>query len=156
MPSGVFKPYAGVSTAILLFTKVWGPKDKVAQPATEQVWFYEMQHDGYSLDDKRTKQEGYGDLQDIVTKYKSRNRKTDTDRTQKYFFVPRKDIEAEGYDLSLSRYKEDVFEEVNYEAPGVILDRLLQAEVGDFGGEDLAKLESGIVQELLELRRVIG
>jgi len=91
-----------------------------------------------------------------VTKYKSRNRKTDTDRTQKYFFVPRKDIEAEGYDLSLSRYKEDVFEEVNYEAPGVILDRLLQAEVGDFGGEDLAKLESGIVQELLELRRVIG
>jgi type I restriction enzyme M protein len=156
MPSGVFKPYAGVSTAILLFTKVWGPKDKVNQPATEQVWFYEMQRDGYSLDDKRTKQEGYGDLQDIIKKYQSRNPKIDTDRTQKYFFVPREDIEAEGYDLSLSRYKEDVFEEVNYEAPGVILDRLLQAEVGDIGDEDLAKLESGIVRELMELRELIG
>ncbi len=155
MPSGVFKPYAGVSTAILLFTKVWGPKDKVNQPATEQVWFYEMQSDGYSLDDKRTKQEGYGDLQDIITKYQTRNPKTDTDRTQKYFFVPRKDIEAEGYDLSLSRYKEDVFEEVTYEAPGVILDRLLQAEVGDIGDEDIAKAKSGIVRELLELRGMI-
>ena len=57
LPSGVFKPYAGVSTAILLFTKVWGPKDKVTQPATEHVWFYEMAADGYSLDDKRSKQE---------------------------------------------------------------------------------------------------
>ena len=54
MPSGVFKPYAGVSTAILLFTKVWGPKDKVTKPATEHVWFYEMAADGYSLDDKRS------------------------------------------------------------------------------------------------------
>ena len=156
MPSGVFKPYAGVSTAILLFTKVWGPKDKVNQPATEQVWFYEMQQDGYSLDDKRTKQEGYGDLQDIVTKYQTRNPKTDTDRTQKCFFVPREDIEAEDYDLSLSRYKEDVFEEVNYEAPEVILERLLQAEVGDIGSDDLAKLKSGIVKELTELQGMIG
>ncbi len=62
LPSGVFKPYAGVSTAILLFTKVWGPKDKVTQPATEHVWFYEMAADGYSLDDKRSKQEGNGVL----------------------------------------------------------------------------------------------
>jgi len=156
MPSGVFKPYAGVSTAILLFTKVWGPKDNITQPATEQVWFYEMQHDGYSLDDKRTKQEGYGDLQDIVTQYQTRNPKTDTDRTQKCFFVPREDIQAEDYDLSLSRYKEDVFEEVNYEAPGVILDRLLQAEVGDISSDDLAKLKSGIVKELTELQGMIG
>lgn len=59
LPSGVFKPYAGVSTAILLFTKVWGPKDKVDKPATEHVWFYEMVADGYSLDDKRSKQDGY-------------------------------------------------------------------------------------------------
>ena len=56
MPSGVFRPYAGVSTAILLFTKVWDAKDKVSEAATEQVWFYEMQSDGYSLDDKRDKQ----------------------------------------------------------------------------------------------------
>ena len=83
MPNGVFKPYAGVSTAILLFTKVWGPKDKVSRPATEHVWFYAMERDGYSLDDKRDKQEGYGDLQDIVAKYQDRDPETDTDRTQK-------------------------------------------------------------------------
>ncbi|MCM1981780.1 type I restriction-modification system subunit M [Lyngbya confervoides] len=158
MPSGVFKPYAGVSTAILLFTKVWGPKEKVTAPATEQVWFYEMASDGYSLDDKRTKQEGYGDLQDIVAKYQAldQEQETDADRTQKCFLVPRDDIEAEGYDLSLSRYKEEVFEEVNYEAPGVILERLIQAEVGDFGDEDLARVQSGMVRELVELREMIG
>jgi type I restriction enzyme M protein len=63
MPSGVFKPYAGVSTAILIFTK---------GGETENVWFYDIQSDGYSLDDKRTKLEGYGDLQDIVTQFKKR------------------------------------------------------------------------------------
>jgi type I restriction enzyme M protein len=155
MPSGVFKPYAGVSTAILLFTKVWEPNDKVTQPATEQVWFYEMQSDGYSLDDKRTKQEGYGDLQDIVAQYRSR-KKTHGDRTQKYFVVTRSDIEAEDYDLSLSRYKKDVFEEVEYEAPRVILERLIQAEVGDLSDRELANVPSGIVRELLELRGMIG
>ena len=156
MPSGVFKPYAGVSTAILLFTKVWGPKEKFTQPATEQVWFYEMTADGYSLDDKRSKQADYGDLQDIVAKFHARDSDTDNDRTRKYFSVPRTDIEAEGYDLSLSRYKEDVFEEIEYEAPGVILDRLLKAEVGDVSDKDLAKVQNGIVRELLELRDMIG
>lgn len=156
MPSGVFKPYAGVSTAILLFTKVWGPKDKVGKPATKQVWFYEMQADGYSLDDKRTKQEGYGDLQDIIAKYHARNPETDTDRTQKCFFVPCDKIKAEGYDLSLSRYKEDVFEEVHYDPPSVILERLIKAEVGDVEEADLAKVQSGIVGELLELKGLLG
>jgi type I restriction enzyme M protein len=155
MPSGVFKPYAGVSTAILLFTKVWGPKDKVTQPATEHVWFYEMQADGYSLDDKRSKQEGHGDLQDIVAKFHDSNPATDTDRTAKCFCVPRFDIEAEGYDLSLSRYKEDVFEEVVYEKPGVILERLLKEEVGEVDNAELSKVQSGIVRELLELRGMI-
>jgi len=165
MPSGVFKPYAGVSTAILLFTKVWGPKDKVTRPATESVWFYEMQADGYSLDDKRSKQEGYGDLQDIVARFHARNPEVDTDRTAKWFCVARADIEAEGYDLSLSRYKEDVFEEVEYEAPGVIVERLLVGEMGEefFNREIrekrervLAGVESGIVRELLELRGMVG
>jgi type I restriction enzyme M protein len=156
LPSGVFKPYAGVSTAILLFTKVWGPKDKITQPATEHVWFYEMLADGYSLDDKRSKQEGNGDLQDIITKYHGRNPKIDTDRTAKYFAVTRAEIEAESYDLSLSRYKEDVFEEVEYEKPSVILDRLIQAEVGDVNEKDLAKVQSGIVRELLELKGMVG
>lgn len=165
MPSGVFRPYAGVSTAILLFTKVWGAKDKVSQPATEQVWFYEMQADGYSLDDKRGKQEGYGDLQDIVAKFHARNPETNSDRTAKNFVVPRVDIEAEGYDLSLSRYREDVFEEVAYEATGVILERLLVAELGeDFFNREIRErhekvldgVKSGIVRELLELRGMVG
>lgn len=156
LPSGVFKPYAGVSTAILLFTKVWGAKDKVAQPATEHVWFYEMAADGYSLDDKRTKQEGNGDLQDIITKYHARNAAKDTDRTAKCFSVPHSEIEGEGYDLSLSRYKTDVFEEMHYDAPSVILDRLIAAEVGDVNEADLAKVQSGIVRELLELKGMVG
>jgi type I restriction enzyme M protein len=156
LPSGVFKPYAGVSTAILLFTKVWAPKDNVTQPATEHVWFYEMTADGYSLDDKRTKQEGHGDLQDIIAKFHRRNPATDTDRTAKSFSVPRSEIEAEGYDLSLSRYKTDVFEEVHYDAPSVILDRLITAEVGDVSEAELAKVQSGIVRELLELKGMVG
>lgn len=158
MPSGVFKPYAGVSTAILLFTKVWGPKDKVTQPATEHVWFYEMAADGYSLDDKRSKQDGNGDLQDIISKYCARNPATDTNRTAKCFMVPRTEIadEKNNFDLSLSRYKTDVFEEVHYDAPGVILARLIQAEVGDVDEAELGKVQSGIVRELLELKGMVG
>lgn len=158
LPSGVFKPYAGVSTAILLFTKVWGPKDKVSKPATEHVWFYEMAADGYSLDDKRSKLKGYGDLQDIIARYHSRDPATDTDRTAKSFMVPRSEIadQKNDYDLSLSRYKQDLFEEVHYDAPGVILERLLQAEVGEIDEADLAKVESGIVRELLELKGMVG
>lgn len=158
LPSGVFKPYAGVSTAILLFTKVWGAKDKITKPATEHIWFYEMAADGYSLDDKRSKQEGYGDLQDIITKYHSRNAGADTDRTAKYFMVPYSEIadEKNNFDLSLSRYKEDVFKEVNYDAPGVILGRLIQAEVGNVDETELANVQSGIVRELLELKGIVG
>jgi type I restriction enzyme M protein len=163
LPSGVFKPYAGVSTAILLFTKVWGTKDTVTEPATKHIWFYEMQTDGYSLDDKRAKQEGYGDLQDIITKYHARNAKTDCeDRTindtHKCFMVPRDEIASgeNNYDLSLSRYKQDVFDVVEYEKPDVILSRLLKAEVGDIEVSELNKIESGIVRELLVLKGMIG
>jgi type I restriction enzyme M protein len=158
LPSGVFKPYAGVSTAILLFTKVWGPKDKVSKPATEHVWFYEMAADGYSLDDKRSKQDGFGDLQDIIARYHARDAANDTDRTAKCFMVPRSEIadEKNNYDLSLSRYKQDVFEEVHYAEPGVILDRLIQAEVGNVDEAELGKVQSGIVRELLELKGMVG
>ncbi|MEE1652516.1 type I restriction-modification system subunit M [Brachymonas sp. J145] len=158
LPSGVFKPYAGVSTAILLFTKVWGPKDKVSKPATEHVWFYEMAADGYSLDDKRSKQEGSGDLQDIIAQYRAHDAEADTDRTAKCFMVPRSEIadEKNNFDLSLSRYKTDVFEEVQYDAPDVILDRLIQAEVGDVDEVELAKVQSGIVRELLALKGMVG
>ena len=155
LPSGVFKPYAGVSTAILLFSKVFGPGDKISKPATDYVWFYEMSSDGYSLDDKRNKLEGYGDLQDIIQKYHSRDEASDTDRAAKCFMVPRIDIEAENYDLSLSRYKEEIFEEVQYEQPEAILERLIQAEVGNVDKKVLNKVQSGILYELLELKGMI-
>lgn len=124
MPSGIFKPYAGVSTAILLFTK--GSK-------TEQTWFYKMQADGYSLDDKRNKLEGNGDLQDIVEKYKTRIMLGCGDRKEKYFFVPKKEIVEEGYDLSFSRYNESMVEEFIYEAPSDILFKLnaIEKEITD-------------------------
>ncbi|MCG6149986.1 type I restriction-modification system subunit M [Leptospira levettii] len=122
MPSGVFKPYAGVSTAILVFTK---------GGETENVWFYDMVADGYTLDDKRTKIET-SDLPDIVTQFKTRDPKKPNDRKAKYFFVPKAEIVAEGYDLSMSKFKEDVFEEVSYESPKVILEKLkgLEKEIG--------------------------
>ncbi len=116
-----------------------------------------MAADGYSLDDKRAKQDGYGDLQDIIAKFHGRNNKIEADRTQKYFMVPRPEIEAEGYDLSLSRYKEDVFEEIEYEKPDVILQKLIASEVGDTVDDaDLVTIQGGIVRELLELREMIG
>ncbi|WP_369780555.1 type I restriction-modification system subunit M [Klebsiella pneumoniae] len=153
LPSGVFKPYAGVSTAILLFSKVFGPGDKISKPATDYVWFYEMSSDGYSLDDKRNKLEGYGDLQDIIQKYHSRDEASDTDRTAKCFMVPRIDIEAENYDLSLSRYKEEIFEEVQYEQPEAILERLIQAEVGNVDKKVLNKVQSGILYGKVRISR---
>lgn len=157
LPSGVFKPYAGVSTAILLFTKVWGSKDKVTQPATEHVWFYEMAADGYSLDDKRSKQEANGDLQDIISRYNARNVANDTDRTTKCFMVPRTEIADKNndYDLSLTRYKNEVFEEMSFDAPRVILERLIQSEVGDIDNIEIAKIKNGIVRELLDLREMM-
>ena len=114
LPSGVFKPYAGVSTAILIFTK---------GGETNNVWFYNMQADGYSLDDKRNKIAG-SDLPDIVQRYKSRHAKKDSDRKQQYFMVPKKEIVTNNYDLNLNTYKEEVYEEVLYEKPSVIVGKL--------------------------------
>lgn len=114
MPSGVFKPYAGVSTAILLFTK---------GGETDHVWFYNMQHDGYTLDDKRNKIVD-SDLPEIVKCYKVRNPKKDTDRKQKWFMVQKKEIVDNKYDLNLSTYKEEEYEEVVYEKPQMILKKL--------------------------------
>ncbi|MEJ1296570.1 MAG: N-6 DNA methylase [Candidatus Sedimenticola sp. (ex Thyasira tokunagai)] len=157
LPSGVFKPYAGVSTAILLFTKVYDKEDDVTEPATQHTWFYEMQSDGYSLDDKRNKLVGYGDLQDIVEKFHQRNPEKETDCTQRHFAVPRQEMVDEKYDLSFSRYKEEVFEEIEYENPEVILQKLIASEVGDKVDEGaLAKIDGGIVKDLLELQRMIG
>lgn len=114
MPSGVFKPYAGVATAILIFTKAG---------ETDNIWFYEMENDGYSLDDKRTKIDK-SDLQDIVEKFKSRDANAENDRKAKHFFVPKSEVVENGYDLSFNSYKEEVYEEIVYEEPAVILGKL--------------------------------
>ena len=140
LPSGVFKPYAGVSTAILLFTK--GGK-------TDEVFFYNVEQDGYSLDDKRTpaseERTGLGpvkdnDLPDCVARFRKKNPKKDKDRASKYFFVKAAEIRAQKYDLSFNRYKEVVHEEAEYESPKKILKKLrkLEAEIA----KDLDELEA--------------
>ncbi len=149
MPSGVFKPYAGVSTAILFFTKT-------GVGGTDKVWFYDMQADGFSLDDKRTslisdeqREQLFdyhalaeGDIKpfdahdkcnipDIITRWFNRGQEEGRARTEQSFLVPRDEIEKNGYDLSINRYKEVVYEEVKYDPPKVILKRIkdLQKEM---------------------------
>ena len=119
MPSGVFKPYAGVTTAVLVFTKGYH---------TERVWFYDMTADGYSLDDKRMFIDGKGDIPHVIERFKERFKEEPKDRKGKCFFVPVEEIMEEDYDLSINRYKEIVYEEVEYEPPKVILSKILQAE----------------------------
>ncbi len=124
MPSGVFKPYAGVSTAVMVFTK--GDK-------TKKVWFYDMDSDGFSLDDKRAFIDGKGDIPDIIKQFKERKKRNPEDRKAKCFYVPIEEIVQNDYDLSISKYKEIVYEEVKYDPPGEILDKIegIQKEIGD-------------------------
>ena len=121
MPSGVFKPYAGVSTAILLFTKT-------NSGGTENVWFYDMQADGFSLDDKRTPQPEKSDLADILARWQNREAEADRLRTDRSFLVPKSEIAGNDYDLSINRYKEVEYEAVVYDPPRVILGRLADLE----------------------------
>jgi type I restriction enzyme M protein len=100
MPSGVFKPYAGVSTAVLVFTKT-------NSGGTDNVWFYDMQADGYSLDDKRNAIEA-NDIPDIVARYHKLKAESKRQRTDKSFMVPVQEIRDNKYDLSINRYKEVV------------------------------------------------
>ncbi len=147
LPSGVFKPYAGVSTAILLFTK---------GGTTESVWFYDLQADGYSLDDKRAelKGEGSNDLPDAISqwhKYRGlieKNSRAATiekhfgDKKEKAFVVDAEDIKANKYDFSINRYKEVVYEEEVYDPPKKILKKL-------------KKLELEILKDLEALERML-
>jgi type I restriction enzyme M protein len=118
LPAGVFKPYAGVSTAVLLFAK--GGR-------TEQVWYYDMLADGWSLDDKREKVAA-NDIPDVIVRWKARDPKKETDSTARAFFVPVEEIRENKYDLSLNRYKEVAYEETEYAPPREILRRLREAE----------------------------
>ena len=112
MPSGIFKPYAGVSTAVLIFQKAG---------ITDKVWFYDMQADGYSLDDKRQKTDA-NDIPDILNKWKTKK------VSAKSFLVDAKEIKSNKYDLSISRYKKIVYEEVEYKKPDVIMEKIIGLE----------------------------
>ena len=129
MPSGVFKPYSGVSTGVLLFTRT-------DSGGTDDVWFYDMQADGYSLDDKRTPAAA-NDIPDIIARWGNRAAERDRARTDQSFLVPKAEIAAQGYDLSLNRYKEVVYDEVAYDPPLVILAELeaLEEEIRRGVGE---------------------
>ena len=129
LPSGVFKPYAGVSTGILVFTK--GGR-------TDNVFFYDVEADGLSLDDKR-EPVVENDLPDCLSRWRARNPEKATDRTAKAFFVPAAEIRARNYDLSLNRYKETIHEEEEYDPPRVILDRM--KALNDEIASDLTELE---------------
>ena len=126
MPSGVFRPYAGVSTAFLLFTKT-------NSGGTDHVWFYDMQADGYTLDDKRTPQPDNSDLCDILARWQNRESEHKRTRTDQSFLVPRDEIASNDYDLSINRYKEVAYEAVEYDPPKAILQRLgkLEAEIAE-------------------------
>jgi type I restriction enzyme M protein len=130
LPSGAFKPYAGVSTAIVIFSK--GGK-------SDYVFFYDVEADGYSLDDKRDPVSA-NDLPDALVRWRGRSAKKDTDRTGQHFMVPMKEIESKGFDLSINRYKEARHEPVEYESPKQIIGRLraLEARIA----KDLNELEA--------------
>ena len=113
MPSGVFKPYAGVSTGILIFTKT-------GHGGTDKVWFYDMKADGYSLDDKRT-QVKENDIPDIIERFKHLEKEIDRKRTEQSFFVDKEEIVKNDYDLSINKYKEVVYEKVEYPLTNEIL-----------------------------------
>lgn len=122
MPSGVFKPYAGVSTAILIFTK---------GGETDKVWFYDMQSDGFSLDDKRNKLDNDGDIPDIIEKWRAvkKDKTLNPTKEDKWFWVEKKEVADNGYDLSINKYKEIEYEEVVYDEPSIILQKIESLEI---------------------------
>jgi len=158
MPSGVFKPYSGVSTGVLLFTRT-------DSGGTGDVWFYDMRADGYSLDDKRTPLEDrnpvatdrnpvfgknrvstgqrVNDIPDIIARWRNRPAEAGRARTEQSFLVPKAEIAAQDYDLSLNRYKEVVYDEVAHDPPLAIL-------------AELEALEEEIRRGLGELRGMLG
>ncbi|NMW46980.1 N-6 DNA methylase [Mobiluncus curtisii] len=136
MPSGVFKPYSGVSTAILVFTKT-------DAGGTDDVWLYNMEGDGYTLDDKRDPDEKHDDIPDILSRWRNLGAERDRARTEKSFLVSKSEIVENGYDFSFNKYTETVYERVEYPPTEEILD-------------DLADLNRQMTESLAELRRMLG
>lgn len=136
MPSGVFKPYAGVSTAILIFTKT-------GTGGTDKVWFYDMKADGFSLDDKRQLIKE-NDIPDIIERFNNLDKEVDRKRTEQSFFVDVEEIRENDYDLSINRYKEIVYEEVEYPHPTEIMAKIKELEKEIQAGiEELSKMVEG-------------
>jgi len=135
MPSGVFKPYAGVSTGILIFTKT-------GHGGTDKVWFYDMQADGFSLDDKRTEVKE-NDIPDIIERFHNLDAENDRARTEKSFFVPKDEIVANDYDLSINKYKKTEYKPVEYASTSQIL-------------AELDELENEITKGLAELKEMLN
>ncbi len=134
MPSGVFKPYAGVSTAVLVFTKT-------GHGGTDEVWFYDMKADGFSLDDKRSAVKE-NDIPDIVARFHAREAECERKRTEQSFLVPKQEIVDNGYDLSINKYKQVEYKPVEYPPTSEIL-------------SELNALEQKIAQGLKELEGMI-
>lgn len=134
MPSGVFKPYAGVSTGILIFTKT-------GHGGTDKVWFYDMKADGYSLDDKRSPVKE-NDIPDIIERFNHLDKEADRKRTEQSFFVDKKEIVDNDYDLSINKYKEIVYEKVEYPPTSEIL-------------ADIEELNKEIDKNLEELKALL-
>lgn len=168
MPSGVFKPYAGVSTAVLIFTKT-------NKGGTDKVWFYDMKADGYSLDDKRSPEgpeyESFQELDNLITQhqkqpitktdipdivYRFRNLEAEhkRKRTEKSFIVPLKEIIAHGYDLSINRYKEVVYEEKQYDRPEQIINGLFDKK-GNLLKPGIKQLDEERKQKLERLKKLL-
>ena len=134
MPSGVFKPYAGVSTAIMIFTKT-------NAGGTDKVWFYDMKADGYSLDDKRNEIEA-NDIPDIIERYNNLEDEKERKCTEQSFFVPFEEIKENDWDLSINKYKEIEYEEIECRDPLEII-------------SDIEQLEVEISAQLEELKRLL-
>ncbi len=135
MPSGVFKPYAGVSTAILIFTKT-------GHGGTDKVWFYDMKADGYSLDDKRSPIDA-NDIPDIIARFNDLPAEEGRERTEQSFFVPKQEIVDNDYDLSINKYKKTDYVAVEYPPTSEILD-------------ELERLNAQIEEETKALRKLLG
>ncbi|MFQ9893112.1 MAG: class I SAM-dependent DNA methyltransferase [Emergencia sp.] len=134
MPSGVFKPYAGVSTAVLVFTKT-------GHGGTDEVWFYDMKADGFTLDDKRVEIKE-SNIPDIVARFHNREGEKARERTEQSFLVPREEIAQNGYDLSINKYKKMEYVPVEYPSTQEIL-------------TDLKELELEITKGLAELEEMV-
>ena len=134
MPSGVFKPYAGVSTGILIFTKT-------GHGGTDKVWFYDMKADGLSLDDKRTPVTE-NDIPDIIDRFKNREQDESRERTEQSFFVPKDEITENDYDLSINKYKKVEYVPIEYPPTSELL-------------ADLKTLEQEIAKGLEELEGML-